>query len=65
MRLSWVWLGMVFHTLPVSSTVIPMTNWQDFSTSGCIYWLITRLLDVSALPISTFLAMARLTNLLG
>ena len=29
MRRSWVWQGIVFHTEPGSSFVMPITSWQD------------------------------------
>ncbi len=50
MRRSWVWAGIVFQTLPGSSTVMPIDSWQVFSTSGWMNWLITRLLLVSGAP---------------
>ena len=50
MRRSWVWAGMVFHTEPGASTVMPMDSWQVLSTFGWMNWLMTRWLLVSALP---------------
>ena len=50
MRRSCVWAGIVFHTLPGSSTVMPMDSWQVGSTSGWINWWMTRLLEVSKAP---------------
>ena len=55
-RRSWVCAGIVFHTLPGSSTVMPMDSWHVGSTSGWMNWLITRLLLVSIAPSGFFAA---------
>lgn len=42
MRRSWVWQGIVFHTEPGSSFVMPITSWQDCTCPGRMYLQIVR-----------------------
>ena len=58
MRRSCVWQGMEFQLLPGASWVMPMHSWQLCMTAGWIYWLMTRLLQVSTLPSGRLLALS-------
>ena len=48
----WVWQGIVFHTLPGSSCVIPISSWQLSTCPGRMYFRMVRELASSWLPSS-------------
>ena len=56
MRRSWTWHGMVFHTEPGASCVMPTTSWQVRAPSGWMNWKIDRSFEVAWLPRSMRLA---------
>ena len=56
MRRSCTWHGMVFHTEPGASCVMPTTSWQVLAPSGWMNWKIERSLEVAWLPRSRRLA---------
>ena len=58
MRRSCVWQGIEFQLLPGASCVMPMQSWQLCITAGWMYWLMTRLLHVSALPSGRLFALS-------